>query len=85
MKNQNNPAVVFNVIQKVLQSYYFHSKLCINSEFSERSVCIQKIETMGHTIPRKLRIVYFEHVQTHLPKQENFLKFLTMVFLNVKN
>ena len=57
----------------------------INSEFSERSVCIQKIETMGHTIPRKLRIVYFEHVQTHLPKQENFLKFLTMVFLNVKN
>ena len=57
----------------------------INSEFSERSVCIQKIETMGHTIPRKLRIVYFELVQTHLPKQENFLKFLTMVFLNVKN
>ena len=60
----------------------------INSEFSERSVCFQKIETMGNTIPRKLRIcypAYFEHVQTHLTKQENFLKSLTMVFLNVKN
>ena len=68
--------------------FIFIQNCGINSEFSERSVCIQKTETMGHTIPRKLRIcypVYFEHVQTHLPKQENFLKSLTMFFLNVKN
>ena len=51
----------------------------MNTEFSQTSVCIKKIQTIGHTIPRKLQICYagyFGHVQTHLPKTENLFEIL---------
>ena len=43
----------------------------MNSEFSQMSVCIQKIKTIRHPIPKKLLICcpgYLGHIEGHLTK-----------------
>ena len=83
-KYQNNPAALFNAIQKILQSCYFGyfahiylKKSFKNSEFSQRSACIQNIKAIEHTIPSKLQISNsgcLGHVQAHLPKTGKFFE-----------